>query len=407
MDDLAPRELLLSLYQSGLNGVEGAARVALHLQHHPITGDLSAVAIGKAASAMMVGAQKVLGVQLQRGLVITKHGYGRMLGPHITTLESSHPVPDQSSLDAGTQLLDFLAATPVEQPLLFLLSGGASSLVEVLAPSMDLMRLGSLNRWLLGSGYPIDKINRIRRCCSLIKGGGLLNYCRGHPVTQLLISDVPGDRLEVIGSGLLVAPLQDARPKLKLPKELQSLMPVMNEQVMNMSSAGIAESYIIATNWMALANIRIHAERVGIVVRHIESPCVATVTELSTHINHLVTAGEPGLYLWGGEPSLMLPEQPGRGGRSQHLALLMARLINGHPEISILIGASDGSDGPTADAGAWVDGYSKRRGDEAGLSLSSSLAAFDSGGYLQQIGALIATGPTGSNVMDLILVLKR
>ena len=164
------------------------------------------VAIGKAAAAMGAGACRGLGERLQRALVITKTGHALPELAHypgVETLEAGHPVPTSESLLAGARLLEWLRAAPADRRMLFLISGGASSLVEAPAAGVNLDDLVRINTWLLASGLGIDEINAIRRRVSLIKGGNLLRVTGRRPLEAWLLSDVAGDNPAVIGSGLL------------------------------------------------------------------------------------------------------------------------------------------------------------------------------------------------------------
>ncbi len=369
------RNQLLQLYQSALQAVSGEMAVASFLQQHPGFNSCSLVAIGKAAAAMAKGAEKVLGDGVRCGLVITKHGHS---DPSLTKsifqqLESSHPIPDESSLAAGAVLLTFLDALPEDEPLLFLLSGGASSLVEVLPPEMSLEKLAQLNGAWLASGQDISEMNEKRKQHSQIKGGRLIPYLRGRPCLQLLISDVPGDVPSVIGSG-----------------------PLINE-------AKDIESHIIASNDQARDALLARAHQMGVEVLNHPGHFQGDAEELAAQFCDEMLNGPVGLYLWGGESSVVLPEMPGRGGRNQHLALAAARYLSGHENVLLLCAGTDGSDGPTEDAGALVDGGTVQRGEWEGMSAMEALELADSGRFLEASGDLVQTGPTGSNVMDLVI----
>src|SRR3569623_898846 len=204
----SPSATLLDVFAAALAAVHGRACVQNFLAATPVRGVQHVVAIGKAAAPMLEGAQAALGQVLRAALLITKPGYAtpaaaRILG--VSLIEAGHPLPDESSLHAGAALLDFIAATPPYAPLLFLLSGGASSLVEVLPAGVSLTQLRRANGWLLGSGLDIHAVNAVRRRLSCIKGGRLASRLGGRRAVQLLISDVAGDDPAAIGSGLLLA----------------------------------------------------------------------------------------------------------------------------------------------------------------------------------------------------------
>ena len=369
------RNQLLQLYQSALKAVSGETAVARFLQQHPTVKTCSLIAIGKAAAAMTKGAEKALGDHLRSGLVITKYGHSDpSLSPSIfQQLESSHPIPDESSLVAGDTLLQFLDELPEDEPLLFLLSGGASSLVEVLPPEMSLEKLAQLNSNWLASGQDISEMNAKRKQHSQIKGGRLVPYLKGRPCLQLLISDVPGDVISVIGSG-----------------------PLINE-------ANDIESHIIASNDQARDALLARAHQMGVEAFNHPGHFQGDAEELAAQFCDEMLNGQVGLYLWGGESSVVLPEKLGRGGRNQHLALAAARYLSGHENVLLLCAGTDGSDGPTEDAGALVDGGTVQRGEWEGLSAIDALELADSGRFLEASGDLIQTGPTGTNVMDLVI----
>ncbi len=197
---------LLEIFQASLKAVNGRTCVRKYLKNSPQSNPTHIVAIGKAASSMMLGALDYVGENLQQGLVITKQGHldvalEKIAG--LTCLESAHPVPDIRSLEAGAGLVRFLKEAPEEAEFLFLISGGTSSLVEVLPDHVSLEMLQRVNEWLLSGGLDIHQMNEVRQSISLIKGGRLAEYLQGRSTLALLISDVPGDDPAGIGSGLL------------------------------------------------------------------------------------------------------------------------------------------------------------------------------------------------------------
>jgi len=161
------------------------------------------LAVGKAAAAMMSGAQNHLNEQIHSALIITKTGHSdNTLG--WPCIESGHPIPNAQSLEAGTKLLEFISNIPKEIKFLALISGGASALVDVLPENMDLKRLQKMNKWLLASGLTIHEMNRVRQRVSLIKGGKALSHLSQNEMTQFLLSDVKNDDIEIIGSGFIL-----------------------------------------------------------------------------------------------------------------------------------------------------------------------------------------------------------
>ena len=186
------------------------------------------VAIGKAAASMARGAVDACGDRLARGLIITRHGYLDPVvvrDPRLDCREAGHPLPDAGTIEAGRAVLAFVDAVPAGGRLLFLVSGGSSSLVEVLPDGVTLQDLDRVNRWLLGSGLDIARMNGVRKALSCVKGGRLAQRLGGRPALGLLISDVRGDDPAAIGSGLLVADRAAATLELEqLPDWLVPLL---------------------------------------------------------------------------------------------------------------------------------------------------------------------------------------
>jgi len=403
------RRLLLDIYAAALQAVGGRTAVRARLAQYTAPGPVYVVAIGKAAPAMMQGAVDALGDALAGVLVITKHGHADA-GPaarHMRVLEADHPIPGAASLAAGQALLDFIVALPSQAPLLFLISGGTSALVEVLPPGVDAAQLQAANDWLLASGWDIVRVNRVRRALSCIKGGRLAHHLAGHAVLQLLISDVPGDAPATIGSGLLVPSADDMPTDLDgqaVPPWLQRLLAAAPPPPAPTMFAAI-QSEILCSNRTAREAAAAAGRARGLPVFQSDEVLRGDAAATGRALAAQVLAGPPGLYVWGGETTVRLPPQSGRGGRCQTLALAAAQMLAGS-NILLLAAGTDGSDGPGEEAGALVDGESITRGALECFDAGDCLARADSGTFLEASGDLIQTGPTGSNVMDLVLALK-
>jgi len=403
------RRDLLQIYQGALKAVDGRTCVsrALHGRSKVPT---ALVAIGKAAQAMALGAVDALGDGVIDGLVISKPGHldrFNLEQAGLKGLEGGHPLPDENSLAAGQALLAFLERQPSDVSLLFLISGGASSLVEVLRDDIGLEDLQEVNRWLLGSGLPIQQINLVRKALSVIKGGGLLALLGQHPAEALLISDVEGDDPSVIGSGLLVSdPLLERKiAALSLPAWLTVLTDRGSVPVEIGEDRVLLK--VIANLEMASCAAERAAQRLGYpVVRH--AAFLSGDAEQRGHeLGQALVEGSPGVHIWGGETTVRLPDQPGRGGRNQHLALAAAMEIAGRKGVYLLAVGTDGTDGNTEDAGALVDGETLARAANEGLDAEEYLSRADAGTLFAVTGDLINTGPTNTNVMDLIIGIKR
>lgn len=398
-----PRDDLLAIYAAALAAVGGERAVLRALADMPLAGQWQVVAIGKAAAAMWRGAQQSLDERLGAGLVITKTGHaeGLATGPGFEVIESDHPVPGTQSLAAGRRLLAFLGDAPPDARFLFLISGGASSLVEVLPEGGDAGWLARLNTWLLGSGLDIAAVNAVRRRASRIKGGGLLSWLAGREARCLLISDVPGDDPAVIGSGLLVP--GDAPPlPAGLPDWIRDGLPPLPRP----DSGATVDCRIVADRRRALDAAAAAAAARGYPVHRHEAFLAGEAQAVGERLAEALRQGAAGVHLWAGETTVRLPARPGRGGRNQHLALAAAQRLAGGSGIWLLAAGTDGSDGPTGDAGALVDGQSAARMALDGCDPAAALARADSGPCLEAAGDLIRTGPTGTNVMDLVIGLK-
>lgn len=330
---------------------------------------------------MALGARDALGPALEQLLVIAPVGHGAealAAAPGTEVLPSAHPIPDERSLRAGARLLEWLQALPADVVPLFLISGGASSLVEVPAPRVTLEQIVRTARHGIAAGLDITTLNAARARCSQIKGGRLAERLGGRSGRVLFISDVPGDDPALIGSGLLgPAPGGDA-----LRRE------------------------VIASTDTAMDGAAEAARARGLTVRRVSGRFCGDVQRLATQFTHELALGAAQVYIWGGESSVRLPAAPGRGGRNQHLALAAARLIAGYGDLGLLAAGTDGIDGPTEDAGAVVDGETCARIAVLGLDADDSLRRADSGRALEAAGALLRTGPTGTNVADLVIGLK-
>ncbi len=366
---MTPRATALKIWQAGVDAVGGYAATQSAIQKLDAPDQI--LAVGKAAASMAQAALHHFG---QRPcLVVTKDGHGNALSQDADLIETAHPVPDERSLRAGAALRETVMSQANGARLLVLVSGGASSLAEDLMPGVSLTDLTTLNAQLLASGQDITEMNAQRRKLSRIKSGGLLGFFPGAHVDVLAISDVPGDDLNVIGSGIGMVP-----------------------QTATFST----HTQIIASNTHARDAAAQAAKTYGLsVVANLES-LHADLPTLAVRVGSQLRSMGKGVLILGGEPTVKLPPAPGRGGRNQALALALAEQIADHPDLVVVVGGTDGSDGPTQDAGGIIDGSTWT---ENGAQFAMSA---DSGTYLEAHDALLTTGPTGTNVMDLLVAIR-
>lgn len=414
----------MSLFTAGLAVVKGSSCVYESLLQHPLamssSKDVAVIAIGKAAASMCRGAIQAIDPQIRRGLVITKIGYTEEFDPRFEVLGAGHPLPDQTSLAAGQRLLKFIAGLDANTYVLFLLSGGASALVEVLPDNASVEQLREVNAWLLSHALPIATMNAIRKRISCIKGGRLASLLTKHTVTCLAISDVQDNDATVIGSGLLVpdAALQQDYTlsiPVPLPDRIRTLLtsappaPAMNDPCFNNITL-----HVIANLEKAKQAVKIRAEQLGYAVKLVPEFISGNAVQQGKVLANALLRDAAGVTIWGGETSMSLPRHPGRGGRCQSLALSAAMVMQGHSHVMLLAAGTDGSDGPGTDAGAIVDGETLMRGqsvlntpDRLNNNANDYLLRADAGSFLEASGDLIVTGPTGTNVMDLMIGIKH
>ncbi len=404
------RNDVLKVFEAGVSRVKGNNAVVEYLENNSLSGEYYLIAVGKAASSMSLGALSVLKDQIVSGLVITKHDHTEdelRTYENVTTMESDHPVPGEPSLEAGKALVEFVENAPQDAKFLVLFSGGASSLMEVLADGMTLDKLAQLNKVLLSIGYDITQMNQIRRAISHIKGGRLANFINGRETIALLISDVPGDDPAVIGSGPLTSVKEDIS-QLDLPESITSILegvtftPAAEKELFSNVT-----THVIATLDDAKVAAQKCAQSLGFEVKVYDEFMQGDAEKKAIEICQMLNNATHGIHIWGGETSLILPKNPGRGGRNQHLAAVAARELDGKNNIVFLAAGTDGTDGPTPDAGGLVDGQTVSRGKNQSLNINDYLSAADVGNYLIKTNDLVTTGPTGTNVMDLVVVLKQ
>lgn len=406
------RETLQQLFRAALERVGGRPAVRHALEDDPPAGRAHVLAIGKAASAMTQGAVDVLDDAIATGLVVTKTDHlGRAVAddPRFHCMETAHPIPDGSSLAAGAAVVAFLDELPDDDELVVLISGGASSLVELLPEGFTAEHLAELNQWLLGQHLAIDGINAVRRAISCIKGGRLARHLRGRRTRLFLISDVPGDDPAVIGSGLFVpTTVNQGSLPAEAPvwvRDAAAAAPPPPE-VGDPALAGLTRA-LVATNADALEAVEERGRRIGLPVQVHRDQLDGDALQAGETIAEQLVHGAPGVHVWGGETTVALPENPGEGGRAQALALTAATCLEGHRGVWLLAAGTDGTDGPGNAAGALVDHQTCFRGRQAGLDPDVCLEAADSGRFLEASGDLLQTGPTGTNVMDVVIGLKE
>ncbi len=398
---LTARELLSHLFQTAIDEVDGRFCVQSWCRDNNARFE-HCLAIGKAAPAMLHGALDHY-KNFKRALLICprgSHPCAVRKDERIHVVESSHPVPDQKSLDAGEALLKFLASIPQGEKLLVLISGGTSSLVEVLVDDLSLTQLQQINLHLLASGKNIQQMNAWRKQFSQIKGGGLLKHVQVEHCTQLLISDVQNDDVSVIGSGLLLA-------NTHAPDEDIFLHGLLGEMKHEPNNVTMIESHIVATQKQAMQAAYDEAKSSGVDYYMHDDFLSGDAEEQAVKIAEWLLTADSGVHIWGAETTVSLPDSPGIGGRNQHFALAAAQVLSGYNDIALLAAGTDGVDGNTLCAGAIVYGSTAEDAQRLGMDINLALKNANSGMVLMATDCLLQTGITNTNVMDLVIAYKR
>ena len=368
------REDLQSIWRAGVSAVSGEEAVANAIRNDSDFMPDQIIAVGKAAVGMCRGALNSYGDC--KALVVSKYDHADddiLSRSNVEVIESAHPIPDQNSLNAGQALLDCVDNLDDDSRLLVLVSGGASALAESLLDNMTLTDLQKVTDEMIATGKTIGEINSQRKAMSRIKDGKLLATFKGVELRVYAISDVEGDGINTIGSGI-----GDTHR--------------LGEN---------ASSSIIASNQIARKRAAEIAATLGLEVRQNEESLYDDVFRLASRIGKTLSTAEAGVYIWGGEPTVILPDNPGRGGRNQALALAISEHLQNRPNITLLVAGTDGSDGPTSAAGGLVDEHTFEDPEAA----RSALETADAGSYLEQHDSLFVTGPTNTNVMDLAIAI--
>lgn len=381
------------------------------------------IGAGKAAAGMAAGALDVLGDRITAGTITTRDGHGAAL-PRIDVWEAAHPVPDTRGLAGAVEALRMARDAGPRDLVLCLLSGGASALWPAPVPGVSLTELREVTDALLRCGAAIHEINTVRKHLSRIGGGWLAHAAAPARVVTLAISDVVGGALDVIASGPTVPDPTTYADALEVLQSHGIQPPAAVRAHLRAGDIGErpetprpgdpalarASAHVIAANRDALAGAAAEAERLGYRARIVADDVEGEASAVGEQVAQLAldaraeAAGAPLALLLGGETTVTV-QGSGRGGRNQELALALAITLEGVGGVLAAAMGTDGTDGPTDAAGAFADGGTVTRGHAAGLDARDALRRNDAHPFLHAAGDLIVTGPTGTNVNDIVLVL--
>ncbi len=378
---------------------------------------------GKASASMAVAVEKLLGRRITGGLLNVKYGHVANLR-RIRLNECGHPVPDEAGVQGAQEIGNLAAKAGKDDLLICLISGGASALLPFPAQPITLAEKQETTQLLLRSGANIHEMNALRKHISSIKGGRLAELAWPAPVLSLILSDVIGDDLDVIGSGPTApdsSTFADAQAVLqkfdlteKIPKSIRERIRagVAGEIPETPKSLAGVQNLVVGSNQLALDAAAASARRLGyrplILSSFIEGETRDVAKVHAAIAKEIISTGrpvkKPACIISGGETTVTI-RGDGLGGRNQEFALAAAMDIAGLQGVLMLSGGTDGSDGPTDAAGALCDGTTVSRAAKLGHSAKDFLARNDSYHFFEPLGDLIKTGPTGTNVMDVRLAL--
>lgn len=380
---------------------------------------LCVLAAGKAAPRMAAALEEIARDEIASGLVVAREASSSTRMPLRI---AAHPVPDARSAAAADEALRLVESARPEDVLLVLLSGGASSLLSAPASGLGVEDLARTNEALLASGAPIDEVNGVRKHLSLLSGGRLAKRARSRRIEVLVISDVPGDRLDVIGSGPCAADPSryadalDVLARRKIRERVPAAVVAHLEAGTRGERSETAKPgdpalarvrhTILASNRTALREAAESSRQLGLRPLLLTQRLAGEAREAGRRIGALARCARvvaPVCLLAGGETTVTL-RRAGRGGRSQELALAAALELRGSRGVALLAAGTDGSDGPTDAAGAFADADTVARAEARGCDARAALGQNDAYGFFEAEGGLLRTGPTGTNVMDLVLV---
>lgn len=372
------------------------------------------IGAGKASARMAAGLESVATPFIKDGIVITPIGVTAPLRK-IQLLPGSHPKPDDNSQASALEMIDFCKRIPEGCTVVCLISGGASSLMETPEDGLILEEVSETYGILLKSGASIHDMNIVRKHLSAVKGGKLLHYLKGKKVVNILLSDVPGDEPRHIGSGPTnpepttpkdaLSILEQFGIQEKVPSPILKVLREKSEQGMEVDSTEVTNIMAGTSHLFAQKAAELLEEK-GWKTHVAPQAYDAPIEEVANTIFETIQKSAKGMqaYLFHGESTVQVSGK-GKGGRNQHLALLLAQKLNTSDNIMILSAGTDGGDGPTDAAGAVIDSSTLKRAAQIGLNVNTYTANFDAYHFFKSLDDLIFTGPTGNNLMDFQLIL--
>jgi glycerate 2-kinase len=390
-------------------------------------GKVVVVGAGKAAASLAAGLEALLGSRIASGAICVKYGHGHHL-QRIKVFEAGHPIPDVAGVRGTQAILGCLRGRSPADSVIVVLTGGASALLVAPVAGLSLDDKAEVNRRLILSGAPIQDINVVRKHLSGVKGGQLLREVSEARFCTLVISDVLDDDCSSIGSGPTVADPSTYADALAVLRRHGVYRRIPRAALLHLErgaaglepetpkpklATGLPRPLILAGNRDALTAVTRQARTLGFdegaLPMELSGDTHAAATRFAHAVRELATtraaASHCPIVLAGGGETTLTVNGTGRGGRNQEFALVAAKELAGVKGVELLVAGTDGTDGATDAAGAFVDGETIGRARRLGLDAEAMLRNNDSHGFFQRLGDCLMTGPTGTNVMDLAIAL--
>lgn len=423
------RKHALAIFQAALAAADPYQATLAHLRPLPKkVKHLYVVGAGKAAATMARAVEKFYGNQISAGLIVTKYGHALPL-KYIRTVEAAHPVPDEAGLRGAQQIAEICHNATASDLVICLISGGASALLPSPVPGITLAEKQATTQLLLSCGATIHELNCVRKHLSALKGGQLAHLAYPAKLETLILSDVIGDPLDVIGSGPTVpdtstfADAWEILYKHRLTGKIPASVRDHLEQGVNLRIPETPKpgdrifrklrNQLVGSNRLSLEAAQAKAKELGfralLLSTSLDGEASEAAKTFAAIAREVRASGNPAkapvALLAGGETTVALSNHHGLGGRNQEMALAVAIGIEKLERVVFLAAGTDGTDGPTEAAGAFATGTTLRRAAEIEFDAHEFLERNDSYHFFKPLNDLLITGPTGTNVMDLYLML--
>lgn len=378
-------------------------------QHHFSLGNVYVIAIGKAAYTMSLGARDAI-KNIKQGVVISKYNHIKSEIDGFKCFEAGHPISDENTIKATNYVLDLTKDLKENDEVIFLISGGGSALFE--SPKVSLETIQDINNQLLRSGANINEINTIRKRLSNVKGGRFAKHLSPAKVTSIILSDVIGDDLSSIASGPCAIDANPLDPIEIIDRYNIKIIDEVNEllKIDTIKELDNVENIIVGSVSLLCEKADELLSKMGYHTTIIAKDNTSDVKEVAKILTDLAINNQSSdkslAFIIGGEITVKVKGN-GLGGRNQELALSCAKQISGLKDTCVFAFGSDGTDGPTDAAGGYVDDKTISLLNELKINIDDYLNNNDAYNCLKQTNGLIMTGPTGTNVNDIYILLIR